>query len=129
MKINCSTGAAFTLYSTSHLLPIVSTVLEIAMLETSMIVGTCQIELYLPGVSSLKEKRSIVKSLLARLRNTFNVSAAEIDHHDLWQSALIGVAAVSNSVGHADQVLQGVLMWIETNFPDALITRHEITLL
>ncbi|MGQ9887917.1 MAG: DUF503 domain-containing protein [Aggregatilineales bacterium] len=94
-----------------------------------MIVGTCQIELYLPGVSSLKEKRGIVKSLLARLHNTFNVAAAEIDHHDLWQSALIGIAAVSNSTKHTDQLLQNVLTWIEANFPDALITRHEIRLL
>lgn len=93
-----------------------------------MIVGICRIELYLPGVSSLKEKRGVLKSLLARLHNTFNVSAAEVDHQDLWQSAQIGIAIVTNSTAHADQIFRSLLEWIETHYPDALITRHEIDL-
>jgi uncharacterized protein len=58
----------------------------------SPIIGTCTLELYLAGVTSLKEKRSILKSLLARLHNTFNLSAAEIDANDRWQSAVIAIA-------------------------------------
>ncbi len=93
-----------------------------------MIVGVCEIEFYLPGVSSLKEKRGIVKSLLARLHNTFNVSAAEIDHQDLWQSARIGIAVATNSARHADQLCQTMLEWIEAHYPDAVITRHQFEL-
>ncbi len=93
-----------------------------------MVVGVCEIEFYLPGVSSLKEKRGIVKSLLARLRSTFNVSAAEVDLQDLWQSARIGVAVVTNSAHHADQVYHNVLAWLESHYPDAVITRHQFEL-
>jgi uncharacterized protein YlxP (DUF503 family) len=92
----------------------------------SMIVGVCEIELHLPDATSLKDKRSILKSLLARLHNTFNVSAAEVDKQDLWQSAVIGVAAVSNSAIHAQQQLNNVLNWIETYFPNVYVTRQKI---
>lgn len=91
-----------------------------------MIIGTCRITFYLPGVASLKEKRSIVKSMLARLRNQFNLSTAEVDEQDTWQTAVIGIAVVTNSTRHANEVLQAALGWIEDNFPDALITRHEM---
>ncbi len=91
-----------------------------------MLIGVCEIELHLPEAASLKDKRSVIKSLLGRLHNTFNVSAAEVDKQDLWQSAVIGVAVVSNSAPHAQQVLNNVLNWIETYFPQVYITRQHI---
>lgn len=90
-----------------------------------MIIGVSQIELHLPGVASLKEKRSILKSLLARIHNTFNVSAAEVGHHDIWQSALIAVAIVSNSNTHNHQVLTKIAEWIETHY-EVVIIHQEI---
>lgn len=96
---------------------------------TKTIVGICTIELHLPGIGSLKQKRSILKSMLARLHNTFNVSAAEVGHQDLWQSAMIAIASVSNSTTHTQQVLQNVMQWIEDNFPDEIITDHQIEIL
>ena len=93
------------------------------------IVGICTLELHLPGVGSLKEKRSILKSMLARLHNTFNVSAAEVDHHDMWQSAAIGIASVSNSTAHVNRVIQQVIDWVETHYPDAYITDQDIEIL
>ncbi|MCB9451719.1 MAG: DUF503 domain-containing protein [Anaerolineaceae bacterium] len=90
-----------------------------------MMIGLCQIEMHLPGVASLKEKRSILKSMLARIHNTFNVSAAETGHHDVWQSAEIALAIVSNSNVHNQQVLNRILEWIENNY-EVLITSHEI---
>ena len=93
------------------------------------IVGICTLELHLPGVGSLKEKRSILKSMLARLHNTFNVSAAEVDHHDMWRSAAIGIASVSNSTAHANRVIQQVIDWVETHYPDAYITDQDIEIL
>ncbi|MBI5669800.1 MAG: DUF503 domain-containing protein [Chloroflexi bacterium] len=93
-----------------------------------MIIAVLEIELHLPDATSLKDKRSVVKSLLARLHNTFSVSAAEVDNMDLWQSAVIGIAIVSNSAPHARQVLHNVLDWIETYFPHIYVTRHRIEL-
>jgi uncharacterized protein YlxP (DUF503 family) len=52
-------------------------------------------ELHLPDCHSLKEKRHVIKPLLNRLRSDYNISAAETEHHDLWQSAVIAVVAVS----------------------------------
>lgn len=62
----------------------------------------------MPHAHSLKDKRHVVKSLKDRLRNRFNVSVAEIDYQDLWQSALLAAVTVSGSRGHAEQVLQSV---------------------
>lgn len=92
-------------------------------------IGLCMLEFHLPGVASLKEKRSIVKSMLARLHNTFNVAAAEIDHLDKWQSAVIAVTSVSNSGSHTNEVLDKVIDWIESHYPDALIVHQSIEIL
>jgi uncharacterized protein YlxP (DUF503 family) len=93
------------------------------------IVGLCTIEFYLPGLSSLKEKRSILKSMLARMHNTFNVSAAEVARQDTWQSAIIAFAIVSNSTMHAKQVIDSVLKWVESSYPEAMIVKHEVEVL
>lgn len=89
-----------------------------------MIIGALELDLYLPEVRSLKEKRSVLKSLLARLRNTFNVAAAEVDKQDVWQSAVIGVATVTNSTRHADQIMNNTIHWIEDNYPQLMIVNH-----
>jgi len=94
-----------------------------------MTIGICKIEFYLPGLTSLKEKRSILKSMLKRLHNTFNVATAEIDYHDSWQSALIAVVTVSNSRAHTDQMLNNILSWIESHYPEAMIVKQDIELL
>ena len=62
-----------------------------------MVVGVLRLDLHLHGVHSLKEKRGVVRKLLARCRNRYPVSAAEVGHQDLWQRTLIGVALVSSS--------------------------------
>ncbi len=91
-----------------------------------IVIGLCTLEFHLPGVLSLKEKRSILKSLLKRLHNTFNVSAAEVDFQDSWQEAVIAVATVTTSTPHAHQTLSHIITWIEANYPDALIVNQEI---
>jgi len=91
-----------------------------------MIVGTAWIDLYLPGVSSLKEKRGILKSLIAQITKKFNVSAAEVDLHDVWQSAAIGLSVVSTNSGHAEAMLDNIAGWIERNRPDIDIIEHHI---
>lgn len=62
-----------------------------------MVVGVLRVALHLEAVNSLKEKRGIVQRLLARCRNRFPVSAAEVGNQDLWRNAELGFAMVSNS--------------------------------
>ncbi|MBF0284585.1 MAG: DUF503 domain-containing protein [Magnetococcales bacterium] len=65
----------------------------------SMRVAALEIRLQLPGVRSLKEKRSIVKGLLARVRQRFEVAAAEVGDLDAWSLASLGFCAVGNDAG------------------------------
>lgn len=80
-----------------------------------MIVGLCTVELYIASAHSLKEKRSVIKSLMERIKNKFNVSIAEIDYQDNWQRAVFGIATVSNETVHVNQVLNNITKFIENN--------------
>ena len=71
-------------------------------------VGLLTLEIYIPGVGSLKEKRGNIKPLLARIRKEFNVSAAEVEDMDQLGHMVIGVAAVSASADYAYGLLQRV---------------------
>jgi uncharacterized protein YlxP (DUF503 family) len=96
---------------------------------SDVIVGYCRLELYLAGVTSLKEKRSILKSMLARMRQQFNVSAAEVAKNDMHQAAVIAFAVVSNSTRHTQESLDNVLRWIETTCLDVIVSAHEMEIL
>ena len=74
-----------------------------------MNIGVLQFSLRLPESHSLKEKRQVVKSLVVQLHNRFNISAAEVEDQDLWQSAVIGAACVSNDKQHTNEVLNKAL--------------------
>ena len=89
-----------------------------------MIVATCEIKLHLPGVASLKQKRGIVKSVTTRLGNQFNLAVAEVDCHDVWQTAVIGLAAVGTDSGRLHSVLERSVAWLEQNRPDAPIDAY-----
>ncbi|HMO57742.1 MAG TPA: DUF503 domain-containing protein [Roseiflexaceae bacterium] len=93
-----------------------------------MVVASCLITLYLPGVHSLKEKRSIVKSLIGRIRSRFNVSIAEVAAQDLHARAVIGVACVSGSAEYARGQLDALVRWIETERPDLTLLDADIEL-
>ena len=94
-----------------------------------MIIGGLTLQLRLPMSHSLKDKRSIVKSVIARLRNEFNVSVAEVAEQDLRQLAVIGVACVSGEGNHARQQLQAVIDWVYENRPDVDVIQTDIELL
>ncbi len=74
-----------------------------------MLVGCCRIEIYLPESGSLKTKRHLIKSLIARIRSKFNVSVAEVDGNDLWQRGVIGVAVMTNQAPYADRIISKVI--------------------
>lgn len=91
-----------------------------------MHVSLCQIELRLPENHSLKGKRQVIKSIITRLQNKFNVSIAEVDNQDLWQLATLGVACVSNHRRHADETLANVVRFIVQNYPEVELLSSEI---
>ena len=81
----------------------------------TMRVATIIFRLRAPWVHSLKEKRMIVKSLDAKLRNRYNVSAAEIDEQDTHQIIVIGVAAIVPHNAFADSLMEDISQFVEEN--------------
>lgn len=78
-----------------------------------MVVGVCQISLSLPGVTSLKAKRSVVRKVLDRASNRFNVAVAEVGHQDTHRQALLGFAVVSGDRRHANAMLDSIASFVE----------------
>jgi len=93
-----------------------------------MFVGVLQVELELNRAQSLKDKRQVVKSILARTRATFNVSAAEVDGQDKWQRAVVGFSAVSNDAAHVRGLLQKVVNHLSRH-PAARVVDHQIEII
>ncbi len=87
-----------------------------------MHIGVARITLQLPENGSLKGKRRVLKSLMSRVQNKFNVSIAEVDTNESWQTATLGVTAVSNSARHADEVITNVVAFIESTAEDAYVS-------
>lgn len=77
------------------------------------IVGLLSVELYVPDAMSLKDKRSVVSSLLERLSNRFNVAVAEIDALDNHRLAILAVTTVANDLQHVTRVLDTALRYVE----------------
>ncbi len=95
-----------------------------------LITGVLEIELHIPAAQSLKQKRSVVKSLRDRLRSNFNISVAEIDHLDKWQRATLAIAMVSRDQQYLDSRFQAITGFIETEIlASAYVVRSELMLL
>lgn len=80
-----------------------------------MLVGVMTAQMYMQGVTSLKEKRHIVKSVIGRLRSRFNVSVSEVEHQDNKTSAILGIAVVSNERAFIDQQLDAILNFMRND--------------
>jgi len=78
-----------------------------------MIVGVMTAQFHMQGVTSLKGKRSIVKSVIGRLKSRFNISAAEVDHQDQKRSAVIGIAMVSNETRFIDKQFDTIINFMQ----------------
>jgi uncharacterized protein YlxP (DUF503 family) len=72
------------------------------------------VEVHLPDAGSLKGKRHLLKGLKEKVKHRFEVSIAEVDHHDVWQRATLAVACVSSDTRHANEVVDKALDFIET---------------
>ena len=77
--------------------------------------------MHLPDVGSLKGKRHALKGLKERVRARYEVSVAEVDHHDLWQRATLAIACVSHDARHANEVVTKAIDFIEEHVEGQVI--------
>lgn len=80
-----------------------------------MRIAVLEIRLYAPWVHSLKEKRMVVKSLLAKVQNRFRVSASEVEEQDVHQTIVIGVASIAAHHAQADSIMDEIIRFVEDN--------------
>lgn len=94
-----------------------------------MSIGVLTLQLQLPGCKSLKEKRSRLKPLIARLHREFNISVAELSHQDVWDEATIGCAMISNDYQFSESSLQTVVHWLNKNWRDVSLVDDHIEII
>jgi uncharacterized protein YlxP (DUF503 family) len=80
-----------------------------------VVIGICRIDLTLHDVFSLKDKRSVVKSITGRVKARYNASIAEVGMNDAWKSAVLGIACVSNENTHVDRMIEDIIRFIEND--------------
>lgn len=90
-----------------------------------MHIAFLQVKLHIPASHSLKEKRSLIKRLISRVRTRHNIAIAEIGDHDVWQTARLGLVTINNESDHTDRVLERVLREIE-RFDGCELTDYQI---
>jgi uncharacterized protein YlxP (DUF503 family) len=73
-----------------------------------MPIGVLTLEIHISDARSLKDKRQVLRSLKDRLRGSFNVAVAELDHQDTWQRSRVGVVTISPDARHLEQSLEKV---------------------
>ena len=84
-----------------------------------MHIGAARLTFHLHGNDSLKGKRQVSRSLIAKLRQRFNLAVAEVDGIDRHQTLVIGITCVSNRAGHADEMIDAALKLVEGHRVDA----------
>jgi uncharacterized protein YlxP (DUF503 family) len=89
-----------------------------------MVVGVCTIDLRIAGNDSLKGKRSVVRKIKERVKNTFNVSIAEVEDLDKLQRVGLGVAVVSNDASYVHSTLSKVVNFIDHLYVADIIDYH-----
>jgi len=78
-----------------------------------MHVESTRLTFHIPHAASLKDKRQVCRSLIDKAKNRFNVSVAEVDTQDSWQTLTIGIAVVSGEVAHAQNSLDEIVRYME----------------
>jgi hypothetical protein len=94
-----------------------------------MNIGLLTLQVSFPGCKSLKEKRSRLKPLIARLHREFNISIAEISHNDIRDKAMIGCVLISNESEYTQKALQSIIHWLEVYWPDITLEDDHIEIL
>jgi hypothetical protein len=87
-----------------------------------MVLGVLKVELYFPENGSLKEKRQYLRSIKDKVRASFNVSVAEVEHQDLWQRSKLAFACVSKEHTVVEETLSKVLKLLESKYSEFLLS-------
>ncbi|KUK10317.1 MAG: hypothetical protein XD50_1388 [Clostridia bacterium 41_269] len=93
-----------------------------------MVLGIYTFEIHIPSANSLKNKRGILKGIIQRLRNKFNVSVCELGKQDLWQMAILGIACISNDKNVLYKTFNEIEKFIE-NFGEVQITKVNLEII
>ena len=81
-----------------------------------MVLGILKVEVYMESNRSLKDKRKVVRSLIAKVKSKFNnISVSEVDHLNYWKKSTLGISFVSNETSFVNSVIDQVLEYIEKN--------------
>lgn len=80
-----------------------------------MIILCMKVKLRASWVHSLKEKRMVVKSIVQRLKNKFNISVSEIEEQDIHKTIVIGIAGIGANSAQCDSMMESILDFIEDN--------------
>jgi len=91
-----------------------------------MNVGVAKINLRIPENQTLKGKRQVLHSIIAKVRDKFNVAVAEVDNGDRWQIATIGISYVSNDNRHANEVMDHIVDYICSSRLDVEVLECEV---
>jgi uncharacterized protein YlxP (DUF503 family) len=81
--------------------------------------------MHIPSSQSLKDKRQVMKSLIAQVQRQFQIAAGEVGSHDLWQTGVIGLACISTDTRHADQILARAVGFLSSRNPEATVLEYE----
>ena len=93
------------------------------------IVGVAHITLYLDDSFSLKDKRRVVRSITARVRDKFNAGIAEVEDLNDMRVATLGIVCISNQASHADEMLATIVQFIERNLELGVVGEIETELI
>lgn len=92
-------------------------------------IGVAHISIYLDESFSLKDKRQVVRSITARVRNQFNAGIAEVEDLDDMRVATLGIVCISNEASHANEMLATIIAFIERNLEFGAIGEIETELI
>lgn len=79
-----------------------------------MIIGICICEIFIFNANSLKSKRSVVKSIIEKSKNRFNVSIAEVGENDKWQKSVIAFSTISNNQKIVEETIEKVINFFDS---------------
>jgi uncharacterized protein YlxP (DUF503 family) len=89
-----------------------------------VVVGTLKLSLYIHNNQSLKEKRKVVKSIVAKVQKRFNVSISEVGSNDKWQMVELGISSVGNDRRFVNSSLDNVLSYLDSLYLGEIIDSH-----
>lgn len=90
-----------------------------------MFVGVITVELQIPMAQSLKDKRSVIRSLTDKCKNKFNVAIAEVDNKDLWKNAKLGLVTVTGDRRYLEKIIDKIIKFIE-DFPGVVLYNFRV---